>query len=175
MQFGVRQFERGSASNFVCIAAGFNPIRRFARTNGHELAERCTKWVLTRLLRIANRRSDLLSVQMHASVVLPSFATLATPVQHPPTHMRVTGCYRQTTRTGSASRRLARAADDSASADKPASAGDLRGRDGAKKPIQPSSRMAPVTRLFEKELAAARAGDEEVMRVRHEAVGRLMK
>ena len=38
-----------------------------------------------------------------------------------------------------------------------------------------STRMALVTRLLEEQLAAAKAGDEEAVRVLHEAVGRLVK
>ncbi len=35
--------------------------------------------------------------------------------------------------------------------------------------------MALVTRLLEEQLAAAKVGDEEAVRVLHEAVGRLVK
>jgi hypothetical protein len=38
-----------------------------------------------------------------------------------------------------------------------------------------SSRMGLVTSLLEEQLAAAKAGDEEAVRVLHEAVGRLVE
>ena len=89
---------------------------------------------------------------------------------------------RKRRRSGNASRRFARATDDSdpptddsADADKPSPAKDLRAPRNANKPIQMSSRMALVTRLLEEQLAAAKAGDEEAMRVLLEAVGRLMR
>jgi integrase len=92
---------------------------------------------------------------------------------------------RKRRRSGNASRRFAQAtddsdpsADDSVSADKPTMAKDLRApSEGVKagSGVVVSTRMALVTRLLEEQLAAAKAGDEEAVRVLHEAVGRLVK
>ncbi len=92
---------------------------------------------------------------------------------------------RKRRRSENGSRRLARAtddsdppADDSADADKPTSERDSRApSEGANvaNSVAVSTRMALVTRLLEEQLAAAKAGDEETVRVLHEAVGRLMR
>ncbi len=73
------------ASTWETVARAFDSgrIKVAARRRRPPLCMHEFEWVLSRLLRVANRRSDLLSVQMHASVGLPSFATLARPVQHP--------------------------------------------------------------------------------------------
>ncbi|HRI67705.1 MAG TPA: hypothetical protein PK156_25860, partial [Polyangium sp.] len=83
------------------------------------------------------------------------------------------------------SRRFARATDDSApstddsvDADKPTSERDSRAPSEGPNVVNfvaVSTRMALVTRLLEEQLAAAKAGDEEAVRVLHEAVGRLVK
>ncbi len=92
---------------------------------------------------------------------------------------------RKRRRSGNASRRFARATDDSdpptddsVAADKPTPERDSRAPSVVKSvanSVAVSTRMALVTRLLEEQLAAAKVGDEEAVRVLHEAVGRLVR